>query len=88
MYSKNSGTERFAPGGAFDDWAVKSLAATTVEAAQEASAQMMKILQAEDFTVIPLAGLYRVYAMRKGVDLGDPHPSQTSQLWISLSATK
>ena len=88
MYSKNSGTERFAPGGAFDDWAVKSLAATTVEAAQEASAQMMKILQAEDFTVIPLAGLYRVYAMRKGVDLGDPHPSQTSQLWVSLSATK
>ena len=60
----------------------------TVEAAQEASAQMMKILQAEDWTVIPLAGLYRVYAMRKGVDLADPHPSQTSQLWVSLSATK
>ena len=88
MYSKNSGTERFAPGGAFDEWAVKSLAATTVDAAQEAAAQMMKILIAEDFTVIPLAGLYRVYAMRKGVDLGDPHPSQTSQLWISLTATK
>lgn len=88
MYSKNSGTERFAPGGAFDDWAVKSLSATTVEGAQEAAAQMMKILIAEDFTVIPLAGLYRVYAMRKGVDLGDPHPSQTSQLWISLTATK
>lgn len=88
MYSKNPAAERFAPGGAFDEWAAKSLAGTTVEAAQEASAQMMRILQAEDFTVVPLAGLYRVYAMRKGVELADPHPSQTSQLWISLSATK
>ena len=88
MYSKNNGTERFAPGGTFDEWAAKSLAATTVEGAQEAAAQMMKILIADDFTVIPLAGLYRVYAMRKGVNLGDPHPSQTSQLWISLTATK
>ena len=88
MYSKNSGTERFAPGGAFDDLALKSLSATTVDAAQEAAAQMMKILIADDFTVIPLAGLYRVYAMRTGVDLGDPHPSQTSQLWVSLTATK
>ena len=88
MYSKSTGTERFAPGGAFDDLAVKALISPTVDGAREASAQMTKILTSEDFTVIPLAGLYRVYAMRKGVDLGDPHPSQTSQLWISLTATK
>lgn len=88
MYSKNSGTVRFAPGGQFDAWAERALGATTVEGAQEASAQMMRILIHEDFTVVPLAGLYRIYAMRKGVDLADPHPSQTNQTWFSLSVVK
>ncbi len=88
MYSKNPGTERFAPGGAFDDIAGKALSATSVEGAQDASAQMTKILIQEDFTVIPLAGLYRLYAMRKGIDLAGPHPSATNQLWMTLSGSK
>ena len=88
MYSKATGTERFAPGGEFDTWAAKALAAPTTEGVQEASAQMMRILIHEEFTVVPLAGLYRIYAMRKGVSLGDPHPSATNQTWISLTASK
>jgi peptide/nickel transport system substrate-binding protein len=88
MYSKSSGTERFAPGGEFDTSAERSLSSPTREGAQEASAQMMRILESDDFTVIPLAGVYRIYAMRKGVDLADPHPSQTNQTWFSLTASK
>lgn len=88
MYSKNPGTERFAPGGALDTWAEKALASQTLEGAQEASAQMMRILIHEDFTVVPLAGVFRIYAMRKAVKLADPHPSQTNQTWFSLSVVK
>ncbi len=88
MYSKISGTERFAPGGEFDQWAEKALAAETVDAAREASARMMRILIHEEFVVVPLAGVFRLYAMRKGVDLADPHPSQTNQLWLTLTVTR
>jgi len=88
MYSESEGTERFAPGGAFDEFAAASLAAPTTAGAQEASAEMMRILIEEEAIVIPLAGIYRIYAARAGVELGDPHPSQTSQFWTSLAVSE
>lgn len=88
MYSKNATAAPFAPGAAFDALAEKSNAATSTEAAQEPAAQMMDLLINQDYTVVPLAGLYRIYAMRKGVDLGDPHPSTTNQTWFSLTVSK
>ncbi len=87
MYSESEGTERFAPGGPFDDFAAASLAAQSTAEAQEASAEMMRILINDEAIVIPLAGLYRIYAARDGVELGDPHPSQTSQFWTSLAVS-
>jgi peptide/nickel transport system substrate-binding protein len=88
MYSKNATAAPFAPGAAFDALAEKSNAATNVDGAQQAAAQMMNMLINDEHTVIPLAGLYRIYAMRKGVNLGDPHPSTTNQTWLSLTVTK
>lgn len=84
MYSKYEGTERFAPGGEFDIQAEKALGATTRDEVQRASAEMMRLLINEGFIVVPLAGVYRIYAMTKDVDLVDPHPSQTNQRWTSL----
>lgn len=85
MYSKNSGTERFAPGGEFDQWAAKALSETSTEAVQNDAAQMMKILINDLYIVAPLAGVQRLYAMKSNIAFGDPHPSQTNQTWFSLS---
>ena len=85
MYSKNSGTERFAPGGEFDQWAAKALAATTRDEVQTDAGQMMKILIDDLYIVAPLAGVERIYAMKSSVSFTDPHPSQTNQTWFSLS---
>ncbi|MDP9071848.1 MAG: ABC transporter substrate-binding protein [Actinomycetota bacterium] len=93
MYSKNPDTAQFAPnappvtpsGPRFDAEAEKALAATTRDEVQRSAAEMMKILSNEDFIVVPLAGVYRIYAMTRSVDLGDPHPSFTNQTWFSLT---
>jgi ABC-type transport system substrate-binding protein len=85
MYSKSPGSAQFAPGGEFDAVAEKSLAATTTSELQQASAQMMKILINDEFIVVPAAGAYRILAVTKAVDLGDPHPSQANQSWVTLS---
>jgi peptide/nickel transport system substrate-binding protein len=84
MYSKSPGTERFAPGGRFDEWAERALAAPAREDVQRASAEMMKLLVNQEYIVVPLAGVYRIYAMKRNVNLADPHPSQTNQSWQSL----
>ncbi|HWG74759.1 MAG TPA: ABC transporter substrate-binding protein [Acidimicrobiales bacterium] len=84
MYSKNPGTADFAPGTAFDQLAVTALDATTVGAVQQASAQMQQMLINQDYIVVPVAGVRRLYAMISQVNLSDPHPSQTNQLWTSL----
>jgi hypothetical protein len=48
---------------------------------------MMAILVNQNQTniVIPVVGQYRIYGMTSKVNLGDPHPSQTSQRWVSLT---
>ncbi len=88
MYSKNRGTERFAPGGKFDEWAERALAAPTRSDVQRASAEMMRILLKDEYIVIPLAGVYRIYAMKRHLNLLDPHPSQTNQSWYSLEVSR
>jgi hypothetical protein len=54
---------------------------------QKAAANMMAILVNQDQTnvVIPVVGQYRIYGLSGKVKLGDPHPSQTSQRWVSLT---
>jgi peptide/nickel transport system substrate-binding protein len=88
MYSKSTGTERFAPGGRVDEWAERALAATTTDDVRRASAEMMQLLIHQEAIVIPLAGVYRIYAMKRSVSFTDPHPSQTSQSWLSLGLAR
>ena len=65
--------------------------ATTQGGAQSSAAQQMKILVGQNDTnvVIPLTGQFRIYGLRgtavNGTHLGDPHPSQTSQRWVTLT---
>lgn len=87
MYSGNNNTAQFAPGADFDAIAEESLVAETTVEAQDASARMMQNLINTHNIVVPLAGVYRIYAMNDQVNLSDPHPSFTNQLWVSLSKT-
>jgi prepilin-type N-terminal cleavage/methylation domain-containing protein len=76
--------------GPFDNTYVPGAdVAVTQDAAQAAAAQQMKILVGQNDTnvVIPIAGQFRIYGLRSNVNLGDPHPSQTSQRWVSLTKT-
>lgn len=85
MYSKNANTAQFAPGADFDAIAERSLAAKSTAEAQVAAAEMMQNLITTHHIVVPLAGVFRIYAMDSSVNLGDPHPSFTNQLWTTLS---
>jgi peptide/nickel transport system substrate-binding protein len=85
MYSKNPNNAQFAPGGQFDVEAEKSTAAATTADAQQASANMMKILENQQYIVDAMAGVYRLYGMSKNVNFPDPNPSFTNQLWTNLS---
>ena len=74
--------------GAFDNTHVPAADnATNQDTAQAAAAQQLKILVGQNDTnvVIPVTGQFRIYGMRSSVNLGDPHPSQTSQRWVSLT---
>ncbi|MDQ2826650.1 MAG: ABC transporter substrate-binding protein [Actinomycetota bacterium] len=88
MYSKNPNTAQFAPGADFDALAEKTFTAPTTAEVQNLSAQMMKILTDDTYLNIPLAGVYRIFAMSSKVNLTDPHPSNTNQTWFSLTKTK
>jgi len=86
----NTGAPNTTPAvlGPFDaTYVPASLGATTQAANQSAAADMMRILvgQNETNVVIPIVGQYRIYGMSSTVNLGDPHPSQTSQRWVSLT---
>ncbi|MGH2704004.1 MAG: ABC transporter substrate-binding protein [Actinomycetota bacterium] len=85
FYSKNATAAPYAPAGEFDTWAEKALAAKTRDEVQKASAEMMRILEEQEFIVVPVAGVYRIYAMTKDVNLEDSHPSQSNQRWVTLS---
>lgn len=74
--------------GPFDNTHVPGAdVAVTQDGARAAAAQQMKILVGQNDTnvVIPIAGQFRIYGLRSNVNLGDPHPSQTSQRWVSLT---
>jgi hypothetical protein len=68
-------------------WVPASANAKSQTDNQLAAANMMAILVNQDQTneVIPVIGQFRIYGMTSKVNLGDPHPSQTSQRWVSLT---
>ena len=84
MYSKNTGTGHFAPGGQFDALAAQSFTATTTDQVQQLAGQMMQELINTDYIVVPLAGVRRIFGMSSKMDLLAPHPSLTNQTWVSL----
>jgi len=78
---------RTAPDGDYSALATQAAAATSREEVQRLAAAMTAAVVNRDFSVVPVAGVFHVYGMRKGVDLGEPHPSAINQTWVTLSTS-
>ncbi|HYY90272.1 MAG TPA: ABC transporter substrate-binding protein [Chloroflexota bacterium] len=90
FYSKASSKNMpfFAPRGRFDELVEAGSAATDRATTQQRAAEAMHLLIDEEAIVIPVAGLFRIYAMKDSVQGFLPHPSQTNQWWNSVSKTR
>ena len=87
MSNKTPTNVQFAPGGEFETWVDRAIAAKTREEVQRASAEMMRILMNQEYIVVGLAGAFRIYGAAKNVTFSDPHPSFTNQTWFSLAVS-
>jgi peptide/nickel transport system substrate-binding protein len=74
----------FGPRAKFDRFIEVCRTATEVERLQEAAAAGMHILIDEEYIVIPIAGIFRIWGLRDRVQGFLPHPSSLNQRWDAL----
>ncbi len=75
----------FAPGEEADEYIAAGREAVSLEEAQEAAANVMRILIDEEFAVVPIAGTYRLYGISDRVQGFVAHPSAVSQRWSEIT---
>lgn len=94
LYTGGSGASApyqslFAPGKKFDELIEPSLSAADPAVVRSAVAAAMREAIVEQATVIPLAGIFRIYGMRSEVKGFVPHPSflnlRWDDVWLSES---
>ena len=78
----------FAPGPAFDRVIDGCRSATAPDDVRRFAAEAMRILANEVQVVIPLAGTYRIWGMRDGIEGFAAHPSSLSQGWSLVHFSK
>jgi ABC-type transport system substrate-binding protein len=87
MPNQNDANPAFLVGGRADPTQTAGVqTAPAREIVQQLSAQIMQTLINEEFVVIPLAHVSRLFGLRPGVDLANLHPSAINQSWVGLSA--
>ncbi|HWQ11720.1 MAG TPA: ABC transporter substrate-binding protein, partial [Roseiflexaceae bacterium] len=74
----------FAPGAAFDAAIETCRSAVSTEEVTKAAAEAMRIIIDEEHIVIPIAGIFRIYALQDTVQGFEPHASRTNQRWDSV----
>ena len=74
-----------AVGEEFDQYIDECRSAVEIEEVQQAAANAMKVLIDDQFVVIPLAGVFRIYGVSANVEGFEPHPSGLNQRWNSVS---
>ena len=77
----------FAPGSSFDRVIDGCRSAIEPEGVRRFAAAAMRILANETLVVIPLAGSYRIWGLRDGVEGFVAHPSSLSQSWSEVRLT-
>lgn len=87
-YSKSPfpGSSIIGPGAGteFDELVDATQQATDSDELQRVAAEAMHVLIDVEVGAVPLAGLYRIYALREGVQGFEPHPSSTNQRWSTV----
>lgn len=73
-----------APGGLTDKAIERARAATSTDAVRRWAAEAVRQLVDVEFVVVPLIGVYRIWAMKTNIVGFSPHPSLTNQRWESL----
>ena len=71
-------------GARYDSLVASALATPDHDEAQRNAAEAMHLLVDEEAAAIPLAGIYRIYAMSSRVHGFDPNPSRTNQRWNTV----
>jgi len=75
----------FAPGGDFDTAYLAARAATTSDEAARHAAEAMHAIIDQDIVVIPIAGIYRIWAEKDTVQGFVAAPSSTNQAFTSVT---
>ena len=73
-----------APGPEYDRLIEQALTAPEHEEVQQKAAEAMRLLIDREAVAIPLAGVYRIYALKERVQGFQPHPSGTTQWWDTV----
>lgn len=89
FYSKGSARARFSgPGGATDTALEACRAATDIEGVRRSAAEAVQQLVNVEHVVVPLMGIYRIWAMKDTVAGFVASPSLTNQRWEAVYLTK
>jgi peptide/nickel transport system substrate-binding protein len=75
----------FAPGPNFDQLLAPALSEPDLDKVRSSVAEAMHQIVDEQAVVIPLAGVYRIYGMKKSVQGFVPHPSFLNVDWSNVS---
>jgi peptide/nickel transport system substrate-binding protein len=54
------------------------------EEVQRVAASWTATIVNQEYSVVPMAGVFHVYGMRAGIDLAEVHPSAINQTWATL----
>jgi peptide/nickel transport system substrate-binding protein len=83
-------TKLFAPGPKFDEILTPAVTEPNADKTQSIVADAMHQLIDVDQVVIPLAGLFQIYGLKKNVQGFTPHPSFISLRWdgVSISSNR
>ena len=75
----------YGPGGRFDEIMASTLTETDMDKVRRSTAEGMRIMIDEQAIVVPLAGIPRLYGMKKSVQGFQAHPSNINTRWDSIT---
>jgi peptide/nickel transport system substrate-binding protein len=78
----------FGAGPDFDEFMLQCSVSETTGEVQSAAANAMRLVIDEEFIVVPLAGVFRIFGAGPRIASFDVHPSGVNQRWTSLNISE